>query len=337
MAASRPAAGFSRIELLVIVAGLALFLAILIPSINSARESARRSQCRNNLKQIGLAFHNYRDCFGSLPFASTHGLPAEGTNGQHTWVEYIAPYIDASPFYSSLDFNLPNNSPALTHKGRNPKSELPPPESNRAAILAFRAPIYLCPSNPWAESKRCRDGSFFDGWDAPVQALCYPLCAGTIRPDGPTPDCPGDAPSFCITERETSWGDAHNHPHPAAFSRGVTDTKFDDFKDGLASTILAGERNPEDLRFAGAFSANFPVAFTAQRPNSRTRNLPNPNDFRANGGFSSHHAGGLQLLMADGAVRFLSNTIDHPLYCKMGDLADSSPPDPLPPSPLQTD
>ncbi len=91
MPVPRPAAGFSRVELIVVVASLALILAILIPAITSARESARRRQCRNNLKQIGLAFHNYHDCFGRLPFASTYGLPPSETNGQHTWVEYIAP------------------------------------------------------------------------------------------------------------------------------------------------------------------------------------------------------------------------------------------------------
>lgn len=317
--------GLTLLEVLIVLLVVTVLFALLIPAVQSAREDARRTHCRNNLKQLGLAMHNYHDNFRRFPFASTYGLPAESTNGQHTWVEFVSPYIDASPFYNDLDFDLPNNSPALTHKSRSPKSELPPPESNRAAILAFRAPIYLCPSNDYAKAKTCRDGSFFDGWDAPVQALCYPLCAGTIRPDAPTPDCPGDAHSFCITEKTVTWGDAHNHPHPGPFSRGVTNTGIDDFQDGTQNTILAGERNPENLRFAGAFSANFPVAFTAQRPNSRTRNHTNPNDFRANGGFSSHHAGGLHVLMADGTVRFLSDSIDHPLYCKMGDLADSNP------------
>ncbi len=335
MAAPRPAFGFSRLELLVIASGLALLLAILIPSITSARESARRAQCRNNLKQIGLAFHNFHDCVVRLPFASTHGLPAEGTNGQHTWVEFVAPYIDASPFYVSLNLDIPNNSPALANPRWTSKGDfhVQLPGSNRAAILAFRGPTDLCPSNPWAESKRCRDGSFFDGWDVPVYGLCYPLCAGTIRPDGPTPDCPGDAPLFCITEREVTWGDAHNHPHPAAFSRGVTDTQFDDFKDGTANTILSGERNPESLRYGGAFSANFPVAFTAQRPNSPNRRPLDPKDYRANGGFSSHHPSGLHVLMADGSVRFLSNDIDHATFCKLGDLADSGQENEEPPYP----
>src|SRR5437879_1131540 len=98
--------GFTLIELLVVIAIIAVLIALLLPAVQQARESARRTQCKNNLKQIGLAMHNYHDANLTFPYASTYFAPGN----KHTWVEFILPHIDQAPLYNSINFNIPNES-----------------------------------------------------------------------------------------------------------------------------------------------------------------------------------------------------------------------------------
>ncbi|HYM99856.1 MAG TPA: DUF1559 domain-containing protein, partial [Aestuariivirgaceae bacterium] len=104
---SRPA--FTLVELLVVIAIIGVLVAMLLPAVQAAREAARRSSCSNNLKQIGLALHNYHDTFKALPRAVTWGggpttpqLPYH-----HTWITNILPFIEQKPLYDSINHNAP--------------------------------------------------------------------------------------------------------------------------------------------------------------------------------------------------------------------------------------
>ena len=101
--------GFTLIELLVVIAIIAVLVALLLPAVQQAREAARRSQCKNNLKQLGLALHNYHEVYNRFPRHGTMGF-WNGTAMQpyhHTWLTALLPFIDQGPLYNQVNFNLP--------------------------------------------------------------------------------------------------------------------------------------------------------------------------------------------------------------------------------------
>ncbi|MFG0295400.1 MAG: DUF1559 domain-containing protein, partial [Maioricimonas sp. JB045] len=104
--------GFTLIELLVVIAIIAILVALLLPAVQQAREAARRSQCKNNLKQIGLALHNYHDTHGSFPpgyiarYVSATDPASAETGPGFAWGTMILPFLDQSPTYNQLNFSL---------------------------------------------------------------------------------------------------------------------------------------------------------------------------------------------------------------------------------------
>jgi prepilin-type N-terminal cleavage/methylation domain-containing protein len=101
--------GFTLIELLVVIAIIAILIALLLPAVQQAREAARRTQCKNNLKQLGLALHNYHDVYGRFPSSAVWGVHW-GNNiygpYHHTWLTALLPYVDQQPLYNTVNYNL---------------------------------------------------------------------------------------------------------------------------------------------------------------------------------------------------------------------------------------
>lgn len=118
--------GFTLIELLVVLCVIAVLVAFLLPATRSARPAARRTQCRNNLKQIGLALHNYHDAYGAFPPAYT--VDADG-KPLHSWRILILPYLDQKPLYDRIDLSKPWDDPV------------------NADVFKLRVHAYACPSN----------------------------------------------------------------------------------------------------------------------------------------------------------------------------------------------
>ncbi|MFO1095810.1 MAG: DUF1559 domain-containing protein [Planctomycetaceae bacterium] len=151
---------FTLIELLVVIAIIAVLIALLLPAVQQAREAARRTQCKNNLKQIGLAFHNYESSFktfpGTLYLILSSGSPANGI-GQglynqpagleslnvHNWAEMILPFIDQQNVYNAINFSVPmawgnaSGAPYGTY-----------PVAQPAAVMSAVVPSFICPTTP---------------------------------------------------------------------------------------------------------------------------------------------------------------------------------------------
>src|SRR5436190_3839452 len=131
---------FPLIELLVVIAIIAILIALLLPAVQQAREAARRTQCKNNLKQLGLAAHNYESTFRSLPPGGTRPADSAITNGSNNnwgtnWATRLLPYFDQVAIYNQYDFNI---------EGR---------QGGNAALCAMTIVAMVCPRDssgvPW--------------------------------------------------------------------------------------------------------------------------------------------------------------------------------------------
>lgn len=158
--------GFTLIELLVVIAIIAILIALLLPAVQQAREAARRTQCRNNMKQLGLAFHNYHDVYGIYPLAycwrigtqlglvlgDSPNSPDEDFN-LHGYTEFILPYMDQLNVYNRINFQAAAFSPVNM-------SIIPPLSNpvynqtyNNQAVTSEIIPAFLCPSAPRTANK----------------------------------------------------------------------------------------------------------------------------------------------------------------------------------------
>ncbi len=309
--------GFTLIELLVVIAIIAVLIALLLPAVQQAREAARRTQCKNNLKQIGLALHNYHDTTQRFPYA----VSAVDNNAfiipvsLHTWNEFILPYIDQAPLYNQLNFSLSNDDNSTT------------PVSNYNLLTNKHFTFQSCPSNPYTGGFVCIDGLGFTNHAGSVvntQIMCYATCSGPQAIDylATGTDCPG-TDGYCW---QGSFNLSGADTNPAIFGqRNLWSSRMRDITDGTSNTFMILERRGELGRYIGLLSDHIFGCPTNNKPNSPLINKSSsdyPLGYYNNIGASSHHTGGIHVLLADGTVRFISNNIDFVTYNYLGGRAD---------------
>jgi len=291
---------FTLVELLVVIAIIGILIALLLPAVQAAREAARRMQCSNNLKQIGLALHNYHGIHNCLPMAcgSRSSKPPLQTG---TWPSMILPFLEQQDVYNMIDFDKHLKDPA-----------------NAAAVTTV-IPAYVCPSDSTVQDPILADRHDRDNPN-PSLGLWY---AGSI---GPTimdfcPFCPNPEPSpsnYCCQ----GWNYGSTNPpgnSVGLFGRYARGFTFDETTDGLSQTIMCGETLPGHCIWMGAFNSNLCITGTSIPLNTmETGGLDNW--YRACG-FKSLHPGGASFLIADGSVHFFLDSIDYKLYNELGTRA----------------
>jgi prepilin-type N-terminal cleavage/methylation domain-containing protein len=315
---------FTLIELLVVIAIIAVLIALLLPAVQQAREAARRTQCKNNLKQFGLALHNYHDTYLRFPYSTSGGQslgvagnPPVNIGTNHNWLEFILPFIEQTALYNQLNFTIDNcagnNSTLLSNK-----------------TYAFQ----ICPSNSYGTALTAINASPYYSFCPPAGftwmsgIMCYAPSAGPCLTNywgvGVGLDCQAvGSPAYCAVPNSSHYT-ANPVSAPGAFAfTGIVATQIRDFNDGTSNTFLLCEKRGELNPYQGIWSTTQGGVISSLKINSPQISLAVTGAFyQNNSGASSFHTGGAHFLLTDGTVRVVSNNIDFVIYNYLGNKAD---------------
>jgi prepilin-type N-terminal cleavage/methylation domain-containing protein/prepilin-type processing-associated H-X9-DG protein len=294
--------GFTLVELLVVIAIIGILVSMLLPAVQQAREAARRSDCVNHLKQIGLALHNYHDTYKRFPFGMG------GTGGKYSALSQMLPFLEQRPLYDRIDFHLPFDDPKNAPARLTELSEFRCPSDVQNTQPTAGGAINYYPNKgtdilwqtPQANGLMYRDSSnrFADVIDGTsnTAAFCERLLTdgsnGVVSPIADVflattnPNTPDEAVQLCDQVDITNL--ANQFP---IFMGGP-------WLDGKHGYLHVNTPNTRSCGF-------FPTK-ASMPPSSR-------------------HPGGVNLLLADGSVRFVANTIERRTWRGLGTRGNGEP------------
>jgi prepilin-type N-terminal cleavage/methylation domain-containing protein/prepilin-type processing-associated H-X9-DG protein len=304
--------GFTLVELLVVIAIIGILIALLLPAVQAAREAARRKQCANHLKQLGLACQNYASARRSLPVSDGDAFqnlppfsPTPPRSG-HGWIVAAMPYLEEQALHAQF-------KPYLSGKMWSGSAEGGILDVNCRTALKSPVSGLRCPSDQTSEATSKKQWQVGMSASYECTVTNYKGVAGTklscvwYSPGGSTPPCDG-----------LLWPNSYWHP-----------IKFSKITDGTSQTLMVGEDMPSQNNHSAAFYANgdycttvpnyleasgvalFNVIYTPPKPDSWTEVIT----------FRSPHKGGVQFCMADGSVRFFVDTVNSSIYKAMSTRA----------------
>jgi len=310
--------GFTLIELLVVIAIIAILIALLLPAVQQAREAARRSTCKNNLKQIALGLHNYHDVFGQFPYGSlAYGSSAGRRFGN--WRIFVLPQIDQAPMYNQIEpfTGMPSGEYiTLLNAADAQGAQL---RSQHLQVI----PVYRCPSevaephasatSGWQGETMSIGGAFSASYVGCTGANTAAPCSFTLCDDGYGGRC------HCVY---AGWHFRTNGAQDLGtgiFAQGgqAMGCKIAQINDGTSNTIMLGEveqrRNGVGSWWTH-WAGGWPHSGTSTGINwpGRTHSWGNSE------AFASWHEGGATFAMADGSVRFISENINLSLFGNLG-------------------
>ena len=294
---SRYRHGFTLVELLVVIAIIAILIALLLPAVQAAREAARRTQCNNNFKQIGLALHNYHSAVGTFPWGRAACEPSNplalcGVNCNCDgggvffglgWDGMILPYLELGHLYDQFDLS---ESPYNIFSGIN------------LEIRAHNIPAYDCPSDS--------QGIMYDG----------------SRPGSPDRFRTSAAG---VADTQSAWQTTSTlGQHPIMFGDGMMlnllAKRVGDVFDGTSNTLFVGEVTGGEVGIEQGWYWYFGHACSTVMGINGPNTIPGEGSFvmwRTEPGFSSYHPGGAHFLRVDGSVHFESENIDQAILAAL--------------------
>lgn len=307
---------FTLVELLVVIAIIGILVGLLLPAVQAAREAARRMQCGNNMKQWGLAMHNHHSTYNKFPYGSQNAR-------RRTYVVALWPYMEQNALYDKYDltkdfFVAPNNVAGTT-----------------TGLISAPVPVYYCPSDPNSSS----NGQYWKG-DTNFRSRVNYVVSMCRWPEGATVADSDRQGLFRSHNTSTA-----SNPSPGAYGfKSITDGSSNTLMmaevltpafDGSAGTAFRDSRadainNSGDGRWAFHTTLT-PNSSSPDRNNEcgTSTNIPNQNlpcivatsTLPVAVAARSRHTGGVQTLLADGSVQFVSSSIDLTTWRALGTIA----------------
>jgi prepilin-type N-terminal cleavage/methylation domain-containing protein/prepilin-type processing-associated H-X9-DG protein len=309
--------GFTLVELLVVITIIGILISLLLPAVQAAREAARRIQCCNNLKQLGLAVLSYESVHNILPPGVVLMDPATGGNKGSIFV-FLLPFIERQAIYDAYDFKQSN---ILGEKFPGTSTEI------RSTVIS----TYVCPSDNhpptfdvpasdgwWIGSGRTVGLHNYSASAGPTGAFNNPLCT-----------CSLDFSAYALAAIWTK-------PMVGPFNTVGLCITAASITDGLSNTIFLGEILPlssyngqrgwEDTSNLSGFSTTIiPMNYDTSKRDPDGDNCHRYCNWNTEFGFKSAHPGGANFVFGDGAVHWIPETINHQTYQYLGGTRDGHP------------
>ncbi len=311
--------GFTLVELLVVIAIIAILISLLVPAVQKVREAAAMTQCRNNIKQLALACHNYHDVYKVLPRNGSPTNPGTGypngagccgpNDARWSWLARILPYIEQVAVYQQG--GIPNTPPA-----------------NNPAVMALPITNFFCPTDN-AKDNPTRGGdpdANFNGGSYTVATTNYKGVSGSMW-------CYGSFPCHCPANAAPNDAYGNQIQMGLDYSDGIFfrcdihyPVRFSNIVDGTSNTLMIGEDIPEYSLWNAWWSSNETVGTTAIPLNYNSEGDAGATDWPNTYSFRSRHTGGIvNFALADGSVRGIADTILPLTYQQLGTIAGGEP------------
>lgn len=285
----RAAGAFTLVELLVVIAIIGMLIALLLPAIQAAREAARRSQCLNNLRQLGLGLHNYETARGSFP---TGGNSSNGLS----WIVYITPHLEQTVLHERFDFRDGDYTAA-----------------NKNALGLTKLDVLLCPSQPQLRS-------ILSSIDAQIEVVNGedPFTTHYYGVMGPKGYSAMYGEAYELDGSFYSYGGGHALQGVLGKNRWV---KMREIIDGASNTFAVGEVSWDDWPRYRSWvrGSTLSDATTQGTTMGSAKNVigsinSGPQTGWNDAGFGSEHPAGTHFLLCDGSARFVSEDVQYELY-----------------------